>query len=148
MLLDQDFGADSRNPWGDFTMSDYEAACESCEICVLVDSVKLLRQIRGGLFYDRRQQGSHGRAMRWPIANTNLEKGDRLEPTLSVPDTSLIDDWGEDDLPKELLFWRETQKRVKHRNPLFNRAIDVTPMRLIIDTLHVLNLGVLLRFAQ
>ena len=52
------------------------------------------------------------------------------------------------DLPIRLTFWRKVQTHVKHKNPLFDEALGVTPDILVVDSLHALNLGTLKRFAQ
>ena len=54
------------NPWGNYTMSDFEAECTLREHKILVCAV-LHSRIRLALFYDRRQNGSHGRSLRWAI---------------------------------------------------------------------------------
>ena len=65
-----------------------------------------------------------------------------------MPDVAMIDRLGQVDLPVDLVFWRNAQVRVKHRNPLFNPDTGVTPYHMVPDQLHALNLGVLQRFAQ
>ena len=65
-----------------------------------------------------------------------------------MPDVSIIDKLGEGDLPVSLVFWRAAQGRVKHRNPLFNPGLGITPFLMVPDQLHAFNLGVLQRFAQ
>ena len=71
-----------------------------------------------------------------------------MEPTATFPDTALIDKLGSEGLPIRLVFWRATQQRVKHRNPLFNKDTGVTPLLMAPDQLHALNLGSLNKFAQ
>ena len=129
-------------------MQDYEDACTSCEVHVLVRTLELLRRIRGSLFFDRRDKGAHGRALRFAVAGTVLQSGDRLEPTASLRDTVLIDKLTDADLPINLTFWRAVQIRLKHRNPLFNRRTGVTPFLIAADQLHALNLGTLQRLTQ
>ena len=129
-------------------MQDYEEACTSCELLVPITTLELLRRIRGALFFDRRDRGAHGRALRFAVAGTTLLPGDRLEPTPTFPDTSLIDKLTAADLPINLTFWRVRQIRVKHRNPLFNRQTGITPFLIAPDQLHALNLGTLQKFSQ
>ena len=145
--MDPSWSADT-NVWEDLTMSDYEEACASCEVSVLVHTLDMLRRIRSSLFYDRRDKGAHGRALRWAIPGTRLQAGDRLEPTPNFPDTGLNDRLSIDDLPIRLRFWRIAQVRVKHRNPLFKKQTGVTPFLIAPDQLHALNLGALQRFSQ
>ena len=146
-LLDDGFSQDN-HIWPAFTMQDYEDACAVCEQIVVVKTLELVRRIRGSLFFDRRDGGAHGRALRRPVAGTLLLAGDRLEPTPLFQDTSLIDGLTADDLPIKLTFWRVEQVRVKHRNPLFNRTTGATPELIAPDQLHALNLGPLQRFSQ
>ena len=110
-------------------------------------TMEVLRRLKASLFYHRRQSCGHGQCLRYDISGTVLIAGDRLEPTREVPDVSDIDGWTQVDLPRQLCFWCPNQVRVKHRNPPFSEEIDLTPFRLIVDTLHALNLGVL-RFCQ
>ena len=77
-----------------------------------------------------------------------LQGGDRLSPTATLIDVGLIDEWAGKDLPKQLVFWRRNQTRVLWRNPVFDESIDAGPQRMIVDSLHALNLGSLNRFAQ
>ena len=129
-------------------MQDYLDACRLCEITIHVRSMELLRRIRDALFYDHRKDGSHGRALRWDVVGAPLKANDRLEPTPSIPDVAMIDSLTADQLPVQLVFWRNNQTRVKHRNPIFNAAIGITPFILGVDQLHALNLGALHKFAR
>ena len=129
-------------------MQDYNEACHSAEVLFTVAEISVLRSIRSSLFYDRRERGSHGRALRFDVRGTCLVAGDRLEPSPQFPDVARIDKLSGDDLPVDLVFWRRTQHRVKHRNPVFNEAIGVTPLLLAADQLHCFNLGALQRFAR
>ena len=74
MLDDREFGVGS-DPWGDFTMEDYLEACQSCEIIVSVTSMPVLKKLLQSLHYDHRQQGSRGRALRWPVSGLLLVSG-------------------------------------------------------------------------
>ena len=86
-------------------MDDYLAACTACEIKVLVKTAAMLRNIKLSLFYDRRKKGAHGRALRFAISGTTLMVGDRLEPTLGMPDVAMVDDFDASSLPVTLTFW-------------------------------------------
>ena len=147
-LKDATLAPGSETVWNDFTMADYFEACRMCEIIVHVRDMELLRRIKSSLFYDHRQNGSHGRAMRWGIVGTPIEQGDRLEPTPDMPNVSTIDSLALAQLPVRLVFWRSNQSRVKHRNPIFNPDIGITPVLLGVDQLHALNLGALQKFAR
>ena len=82
---------------------------------------------------------SRGRALR--IDACGLSKGDRLEPTCGLPDVASFDTL---QTPATVLFWRPTAETfTKHRNPLFDDAIGITPERCVmIDWLHTLSLGI------
>ena len=76
-------------PWRPIDQSDYDVACAACEIQIEVPNRETLAAIRARLFFDRREKGSHGRALR---ANVQcgpflLEAGDRLEPSDWTPNT-------------------------------------------------------------
>ena len=47
-----------------------------------------------------------------------------------------------------MTFSRPNQQRVKHRNPIFDPDLDITLFRMIVDSLHALNLGTLKHFSQ
>ena len=87
-LDDREFGFGS-DPWGEFTMEYYEIACRSCELEVVVASVAMLKKILQSLFYDKRKKGAHGRALRFDVTGAALMAGDRLEPSLLLPDVAL-----------------------------------------------------------
>ena len=65
-LLDASFSA-ANQLWPDFTMDDYEAACASSEVTVVVKTLEMLRRIRSCLFFDWRDSGAHGRELRCPV---------------------------------------------------------------------------------
>ena len=133
------------NPWGDYTMEDYEAECTSKEHKVLV-TLELHRQIKPALFYDRRHTGSHDRSLRWGIPGTTLLMGDRLEPCDELLDVAAFDALTV--FPVRLTFWRPGGiEKTKHRNPLFDRSLGITPMILLVDLLHNLLLGCMQHFA-
>ena len=146
-LKDADFGPAS-SPWPEFTHEDYLQACDDSEVHVLVLTMVVLKAIRRSLFFDRRMQGGHGRCLRWDVDGTVLKAGDRLEPTRTMPDTAAIETIIELGNGVWLTFWRPTQERVKHRNPLLDSRIGVTVASFIIDSLHALNLGTLQTFCQ
>ena len=84
---------------------------------VLVNTVELLKRIKGPLYYDRREKGSHGLALRWDISGTLLLAGDRLEPSQELTDVGRIDSLTVLALPILLTFWRcSVQTRVSNNN--------------------------------
>lgn len=73
-------------------------------------------------------------------------KGDRLEPTPTMPDIGAgLDDAA---VPITLCFWRCSAETVsRHRNPLFAAELGVVPERiLMVDWMHTLSLGVYQNF--
>ena len=71
--------------------------------------------------------------------------GDRLEPSEALRDTGKIIDLTS--FPVTILFWRKLQNRIKHRNPLFSTRAGVTPLIMLVDLLHAVNLGVMKHMA-
>ena len=125
-LEDSGFGP-ADELWEEFTSNDYRKACADSEIHFLVESQPRLKAILESLFYDRRQKGGHGRCLRWAIAGSPLRAGDRLEPCPSMPDIGAVDNLVVGQEGVWLVFWRNTQDRVKHNNPIFDETLGVTP---------------------
>ena len=134
-------------PWRENAEGEYFAACTRCEIWVEIDAAAH-RAIKSLLVFDKRQEGSHGRALLPPgLPDLGLRAGDRLEPHRGLMDIGE----GFDDLDcsagaVRVLFWRpEREFMTRHRNPMFDIELGLTPSRsLTVDTLHCLYLGVLL----
>jgi hypothetical protein len=84
---------------------------------------------------------SSGRALKADRADLNLQKGDRLEPSDSLPDISLFDDAA---LPITVTFWRPSADTIcRHRNPIFSLERGVTVQNcILVDWLHTCSLGV------
>ena len=138
-------------PWRPNADEDYFLACERCERWVRLDSEdhKLVVSL---LMYDKRQEGSHGRALVSPgVPHLGLRQGDRLEPSPSLMDigeaTFDVLDVTE---PVWVVFWRPSAEYLtRHRNPIFDREIGVTPHRsMTIDMLHCIHLGFMLAFVK
>jgi hypothetical protein len=125
---------------------DYFAACDRCEINVRILQNQDLERIENFLRYDKRDHGgSKGRALTRDLVinGTQLQANDRLEPSRSLPNVGelhLVDEF-----PTIILFWRVSDETLtRHRNPLFDRTIGITPRRsLTVDVLHAFFLGVL-----
>lgn len=124
------------------TAGEYEHACAAAEICVILtraDHAALLER----LYYDKRPgaAGSHGRALVRDYAPLGLLKGDRLEPSPSLPDVGAFEAVAS--FPREVVFWRPScQTSASHRNPLFAPETGVGLHSFGIDILHTLNLGI------
>ena len=98
------------------------------------------------LQYDKRSKGNRGRCLAVDVESKGLQSGDRLEPSLTCPDVGISPSDVATATP--MTFWRIfPDEAVRHRNPLWDPAIGVTPDVLCIDTLHTLALGVFGQFA-
>lgn len=127
-------------PWAEVTMADYENACARCERHITIDSVETLREIVQLLRYDKRTQGSRGRALTAAIPRLQLQAGDRLEPCPACPDVGQFQDLAP---PATVVFWRPSlDTHTRHRNPLFSADTGITIRVLCVDPLHCLYLGV------
>ena len=70
--------------------NDYEAACARCEIWVRLDGASHA-VVLALLANDTRATGSRGRALTRSIPELQLEVGDRLEPSATLPDVAEFD---------------------------------------------------------
>ena len=73
------------------TFEDWDEACRKAEIHVRVANKTELDVLVGQLEFDKRTDGSRGRAMVCDNATHNLKKGDRLDPCLDHPDVANVD---------------------------------------------------------
>ena len=109
------------------TDDDYHAACEKCEIKVIITAERQ-NLIRPLLFYDKRKQGACGRALRRAVPSLGLQAGDRLEPSHELPDVGAFGMLVL--LPLVVTFWRASQETIcKHRNPLVDSQLGITVTR-------------------
>ena len=125
-------------PWACKTMAEYDAACRACEHRVEITSKAQASALRANLENDRRPQGARGRALRADAPEHGLRIGYRLEPSNSHYDVCDIDvlEHG------SFLFWsRREETLTRHRNPLFDAELGVTPDIIMISWLHTLSLG-------
>ena len=131
-------------PWRANAPSDYFQACHNCEIFVEADA-ELVQDLLRILKEDRRKDGARGLAVTAAIARApQLQQGDRLEPSQELPDVGQLS--SVTSFPIRLTFWRTSREvDTRHRNPLFDEALGITVVdTMTVDTLHCLNLGVLL----
>jgi hypothetical protein len=127
-------------PWDPIEAAEYEIACQRCERHVVVTTEDQRARILALLFYDKRAAGSHGRSLRKDIPELLLKAGDRLEPNAALPDVGKFE---QIPLPATVLFWRVSlETATRHRNPLFNVDIGISPNTLQVDPLHCLYLGI------
>ena len=131
-------------PWDEFTDNQYDQVCTTCEIEVELTAV-LHKRIANKLKYDVRQGGSHGRALTEDFPSVGLQKGDRLEPCLSLWDVGAFD--AIDSFPAQVLFWRPSREtKSRHRNPLYDPLIGICLCLMVVDELHTLYLGIIKNF--
>ena len=98
------------------------------------------------LFWDHRLDRVRGRTLANGVPEFGLEAGDRLEPSVQLPD---VGEFSSIKTPFVANFWRThycgqaVVDAVNHRNPLFSDSVYVYPsMTFVLDVLHVLYLGV------
>ena len=100
-----------------------------------------LDSLRAVLDYDKRPKGAHGRALLADLPGLNLLKGDRLEPSVLLPDVGALDDWVSGG--KTLSWWRPGAETLcRHRNPLLTSGLCGLQTCMQVDWLHTLSLGV------
>lgn len=107
-----------------------------------MDSTATRDFLAARLGYDTREAGSRGLALVADAERWHLLKGDRLEPSESVPD---IGCFGVLEPPFTATFWRRSEEGLtRHRNPVFSEDIGTEPGRVLtVDALHSIYLGVM-----
>ena len=127
-------------PSPETTHEEYEAACRACELEVLVPNQATLEELRASLEEDRRDQGAHGRALLRDLPALGLLKGDRLEPSLLLPDVAQVDNLHG---ACRLTFWRRSEETLaRHRNPLLTPHLCTISGCMQVDWLHAMSLGI------
>ena len=127
-------------PCAETTQEEYEAACRACELEVLVPDQATLEELRASLEDDRRPDGARGRGLLRDLPRLGLLKGDRLEPSLVLPDVCLVDNWQG---ACRLTFWRRSNETLaRHRNPLLTAGLCTIVGCMQVDWLHSMSLGV------
>ena len=133
------------SPWNPRDLAWYFGACARCEIPVVLSDDDY-RTVRATLHYDKRKQGSLGRALALELPALGLRAGDRLEPSASVPD---IGEGFDASNPGSAIFWRIPDSvETHHRNPIFNEETGLGPEALLVDALHSGSSGVFKYFGQ
>ena len=128
--------------WRDNGESDYFESCDLCEVDVTLNRKQHSDLIKH-LKFDKRKAGSRGRAIMSDFSDLRLIAGDRLEAGADVVDVGGFDNLNK--FPINCTCWRPgNQSLTRHRNPLFNFGIGISPFKaLALDTLHVFYLGIL-----
>jgi hypothetical protein len=130
---------------GDFRANseeDYFNACRRCEHVFQItreQHADICRVLR----YDKRDDGLRGLALRQDVPSVpGLIAGMRLEPTQTLKDVAAFFDITI--FPVAVLFWLVSSETLaRHRNPLFDITLGITPFRVLnADLLHCLYLGV------
>ena len=136
-----------RSPFRLNEIGDYALACDRCEILVVVDASARDRLL-SSLALDKRDRGARGMALVRDEPEMGLRQGDRLEPSAFLSDHALLDQISK--FPHPLLFWRRSNDSIaRHRNPLLKESLGLAPETcLTVDTLHAINLGVMLVFCR
>ena len=119
-----------RSPFKETTPEDYDEAIQSCEQRRLITKAQH-SQIRASLRHDKRRQGNRGRCLAVDLPELQLQKGDRLEPSISTPDTGIgFDQMPVESFPLEVKFWRVSLESItRHSNPLFQAERAATLIR-------------------
>jgi len=135
-------------PWWENSDQDYDDACVRCEhhINLTQESHSILK---GLLRYDKKKDGSHGRALNAPVPTLGLLMDDRLEPSPRLPNIGAMFD-NLSVFPFPVVFWRPSGNTLcTHRCPLMDPSLGITPNRSIcFDLLHTLYLGPLITWCQ
>ena len=125
------------------TFADYEVACSRCEIVIDPLNENAWRKFRRLLFYDQRPGSgtAKGRALACDVPELGLLRGDRLEPSIDVPD---VGQGFDETCPPRCTFWRTSEETfTNHRNPLFDEELGTEHDKVIcVDDCHCASLGV------
>eukprot|EP00974_Lingulodinium_polyedra_P129989 11212131-Lingulodinium_polyedra.AAC.1 len=131
-------------PFPEVSHEAYAQACDNCERWVVILDRRTRSVLQGLLSYDKRRNGSHGRALVEDYAPLGLLRGDRLEPCPALWDVAGFEQLT---LPATVLFWRRANVTLAtHRNPLLDPALGITVKTMHLDVLHALDLGVFKSF--
>jgi len=133
--------------WRPNEEADYDAACARCEHWVELNEASH-KQVLDRLAYDRRKEGSRGRALTEDIDGLNLLAGDRLEPFDGLRDVGDFEKITT--FPARVLFWRPSSETLARRRcPLLDRTLNTSPAKILtVDLMHTLYLGVMLAFVR
>ena len=127
--------------------ADFQRAMEECEIDVVLTR-ELRDKIAASLRFDKRQNGSHGRALRIDIPEANLKANDRLDPSPALQNVMVFE--AISSFPTTVKFWRPSRSTLVHfRSPFWNDSLGITPCKCVaLDLLHCFHLGSLHAWAK
>eukprot|EP00972_Heterocapsa_arctica_P093460 13785154-Heterocapsa_arctica.AAC.2 len=130
-------------PWIATCQADCEAACEMCEVEVVIPNRQHHARVRGLLAFDKKPNKGRGRVMEGDYLDLGLLKGDRLEPSSGCREIGVgFDAMAPGPYPITLVFWRRNaETAVRHRCPIMDLP-GCSVHILMIDTLHCVYLGV------
>jgi len=139
--------SDASLRWRENDLGDYESACNRCMITVRLRNDQQRDAVAAKLRYDKRANGSKGRALVEPIARLGLEANDRLEPSATLHDVAQFDALS---TPCTVVFWRPSAESLaRHCNPLLVGELGLDPCACLgVDVLHAIHLGVLKTWAR
>jgi hypothetical protein len=139
--------------WGQRVLS-YNQECDRCEIKVQITSnaIRSAILIDGGLYSDPHRH-EMGRVLANDVLPLKLRRGDRIEPSSELRDTS---DFESRALPFVCTFWRQHRDArgrlatfTLRRNPLFDKGLGTSPVKTLhLDTLHTLYLGIFMFYCH
>ena len=125
--------------WNIYTQDDYLEDVFRCKMVVLIATEHLRDLVFGALRY---RKSFLGRGLRKDVPPLGLIKGDRLEPTQTMPDVGLFQFMRP---PFQAVFWRMYDNdRVLHESPLF-RVPGLSTETHGADALHCWHLGPVLK---
>ena len=129
-------------PFAAKTYEELKTACDRAEVHLVIDK-QSHRAIRTRLRYDRKDKGCHGRCLVEDVPVLGLKAGDRLEPSVALPDIGRQFD-NLTLFPFPVTFWRSSEQTwVYHRLPLWSERAGFThDLAMGVDWLHTLSLGV------
>ena len=122
--------------------TEYEEEVAKCEIWIAITTVEIQDCIR---FKLQDHQHLKGYCLTDDIRTTTppLRKGDRLEPSVGLPDIKMIFSIAKPFRPFRVCFWRIGEYTcVHHRNPVISRYLGISYSTFACDVLHCLHLGV------
>ena len=124
--------------WPSTTDDDYNAACDRCEVVVMVGTEAQRATLVRYLRYDKPPKGAFGRAITKGLLvwEPPLRAMGPLEPDRSLREVGGLEEVA---LLAVIIFWRmANQTLTRHRCPLLSSPeLGLTPTRtLIVDALH------------